>query len=513
VNPCIYVSYAWKAEEQSRLVERLEQSCRRREIDLKRDCNQIHYGDSIRAYMNELGRGGGVILVLSDAYFKSEYCMYELRELYKNSDFRKRIYPVVLKGTMLQKPIDRIPYLKHWEAERAALQQGLSEVDRTNTTKLNEALDAYADFRRLMDDLLAILADMNVLTEDVHLDTDFDALLNRLLPSPVVGDDVASTTKGLGLLKDLIAQYPAVAYAVTRSQEVIKSTSQQVSRLELFKNLHDALHEIEFGCLRPLQEGGPTQRLRPFKIAFEAQARRMADSVKSGEMNPALRDDIVDELKLAGDAFQGALDDPGDKTRAALLGELDTLIARLPPRMDAVIADAAAELNLNRLVELMTSIGDKLPASSVRRDANVMSMTASIDALKRLRDGLARLVAEHVQLQRLDSKLRTVCLGGTAQAGLAAEWNRIKLVRSRMEPPYSLPLDAALEDLEAMEAEIDQVFARGDGQQDAADLVREYFRSVSTVFRDVDTALKDFCLRLSEVNQPLAMLLDMSQSD
>jgi hypothetical protein len=108
--------------------------------------------------------------------------MYELREIYKNKDFRKRVYPVVLKGTRFHKPIDRIGYLEYWEAETSKLKSELEKVDRTYTRNLNEALDAYADFRRLMDELQAVLADMNSLTQDVHVGTDFEALLNRLMP-------------------------------------------------------------------------------------------------------------------------------------------------------------------------------------------------------------------------------------------------------------------------------------------------------------------------------------------
>jgi hypothetical protein len=52
-----------------------------------------------------------------------------------------------------------------------------------------------------------------------------------------------------------------------------------------------------------------------------------------------------------------------------------------------------------------------------------------IDALLRLGDELNPRVREHIQLQRLDSKLRAVCVGGVASGSLAGEWNRIRLVR------------------------------------------------------------------------------------
>ena len=77
-------------------------------------------------------------------------------------------------------PGDWVPYIKHWEEEKAKLEKELTTIRREYTRSLNAALDAYADFRRLMDKLLDILADMNILTEDIHVGTDFEALLDRI---------------------------------------------------------------------------------------------------------------------------------------------------------------------------------------------------------------------------------------------------------------------------------------------------------------------------------------------
>jgi hypothetical protein len=120
--------------------------------------------------MDELAAGCHVILVLSDAYFRSEFCMYELREIHNNKDFRRRVYPIALTGARFHRPFDRIPYLRHWEEETTRLQEGIGSLgDPKNTQRLRQALDDYADFRRLMEKLLDNLADMNRLIEDVHV--------------------------------------------------------------------------------------------------------------------------------------------------------------------------------------------------------------------------------------------------------------------------------------------------------------------------------------------------------
>jgi hypothetical protein len=155
--------------------------------NLPQDKGCIGYSDSIRAYMDKLAAGRYVVLVLSKPYFESDYCMYELREIYNNQNFRKRVYPIVISGTRFHKPLDRVPYIKHWEDEKAKLEKKLATISREYTKSLNATLDDYADFRRLMDELLSILADMNTLTEDIHVGTDFEALLDRIKPSQPPG--------------------------------------------------------------------------------------------------------------------------------------------------------------------------------------------------------------------------------------------------------------------------------------------------------------------------------------
>jgi TIR domain len=368
-------------------------------------------------------------------------------------------------------------------------------------TKLPEDAELPDDLRPLRDRQSAEITDTR---------WDYDMMqLIKDIAKIVPLDDVASANNAINILKDLITKVPAVADAVGRSKEVIENTYCQIDKLELFKTLHDALHTIEFECLRPMQEGGAATRLRPFKIKFTSEARRIQDSVRAHNMNPALRDDILDQLELTTAAFQAAVDTPGDVSFAEVAGELNVLLSGLPPRLDIGIAAAAAELNLDRLVELMHTVRNKITPRDSDNDTELGPFVNGINALERLRDELKRQVNEHTRLQGLESKLRTVCVGGTRLAALANEWSRIKLVRSRIVPPFSIPLQTAIHDLAEIEAEIGAVVGKGEVQP-AMDLLQEYFRAVGIVFRDVDTGLKDFCWRLSDVSKPLQIVLSMS---
>jgi len=220
----VYLSYAWKDETQKPLVEKLAQACQARGIELCYDKKDMRYGDSIRRFMDRIGAAEHVVLVLSEAYFTSEYCMDELCQIYARGNFRKRASPIVLAGTSFHKPKHGIGYLKHWEQQIAELRNGLDGLgSREHTQRSHAALDHYRDFRGMMEELQRILADMNTLSEDEHLESGFAAVLDRILagstaskPDPFRQQVVAEIRKTL---------------AAPSSAELVKALQNAISDL------------------------------------------------------------------------------------------------------------------------------------------------------------------------------------------------------------------------------------------------------------------------------------------
>lgn len=321
-------------------------------------------------------------------------------------------------------------------------------------------------------------------------------------------DDVASADTGIRLLKDLIRVEPGVADAMSRSREVIENTYRQLGRLDKFKTIHDALHMVEFECLRPMQRGGATG-LRLFKNKFVVQAVRIRKALEGDLLEKGVRDDLCYDLDRAATAMDAVARTPGDAAAfSTALGELNVLLSDIPPQMDVGISHAASEVNLDRLVDLMGRVRGVFSEGSSSRDAELGPFVRGIDSLQRLRNELSRRVAEHTNLQRLDSKLRTVCVGGTPPERVTGEWARVQRERARIVPPFSDEFAAVEGDLATIESEVAAALDRGE-LRTALELMGEYFSEVSTVFRFVDSELKEFCLRLGAVNQPLRTILDM----
>jgi hypothetical protein len=176
----------------------------------------------------------------------------------------------------------------------------------------------------------------------------------------------------------------------------------------------------------------------------------------------------------------------------------------VPDQLDQGMVNAAGDLRLDRLIELMEVVQRQVAMAAAGPTADLQPLWDAIDALKRLRAELTQRVAEHTLLQLLDSKLRSVCEGGTVDT-IATEWARVKRTRSRLVPPYSAEVAASSDDLLALENDIEAAIDTDASRAHA--LILEYFQVVGTAFRSADRGLLKLSGRLSEVSQPLKAIL------
>jgi internalin A len=124
--PEIFVSYAWgdhsseDARQRTEIVDRLCERLGKDSWHILRDSNVLRSGDIISGFIKRISLADHVIVVLSDKYLRSPYCMTELYSIYQRSvgekeDFLRRIVPLVLKDARFGTPEERVEYAKHWE--------------------------------------------------------------------------------------------------------------------------------------------------------------------------------------------------------------------------------------------------------------------------------------------------------------------------------------------------------------------------------------------------------------
>lgn len=175
----VFISYAW-GDEREQIVNQIDQSLQKRGIRIIRDKRDLGYKGSINAFMERIGKGDCVILVISDKYLRSPNCMFELVEVAENQRFQDRVFPIVLPDADIYNPVRRIQYIKHWEEKRAELAAAILTLDPANLHGIREEMDLYDRIRDKVSGLTSILKDMNTLTPEMHSESDFEELFNKI---------------------------------------------------------------------------------------------------------------------------------------------------------------------------------------------------------------------------------------------------------------------------------------------------------------------------------------------
>jgi internalin A len=179
----MFVSYAWgddSSEDSPKRTEIVDRLCETFGKDgwiIIRDKNAMRFGDLSSGFMKRIGLADHVIVVLSDKYLHSPYCMSELHSIYQRSvgekeDFLRRIIPLRLADARFGTWRDRLVYTKHWRAEFEEMEKHFKDL-------------AEADFRlyKAMQEWHNRIGDMLAYVNDVLSPHGFDE---------IVKDDFAS---------------------------------------------------------------------------------------------------------------------------------------------------------------------------------------------------------------------------------------------------------------------------------------------------------------------------------
>ncbi|MGC9972542.1 MAG: COR domain-containing protein [Bryobacteraceae bacterium] len=175
----VFVSYAW-TEPSKAIVDQIEKLCKDRSITLHRDKSKMRYRDSIREFMQRIGRGKCIVVVVSKDYLESADCMFELTEIDARGNIRDRVFPVVLEDANIYSAMGRLGYIKYWEQKKAELDSELKKVGGEHLEGSQKELNLYAKIRETIDRIVDILSDMNALTPEQHQGSNFQALLSAL---------------------------------------------------------------------------------------------------------------------------------------------------------------------------------------------------------------------------------------------------------------------------------------------------------------------------------------------
>jgi internalin A len=187
IQPTIYISYAWgdareTGTSREDIVDRLYRSLTINSYSVKRDKMDLGYKGLISEFMQEIGQGDLVVVVISDKYLKSPFCMYELLEISRNEGLHDRLFPLVLEDAAIRSTADCLAYIRHWKKEfdrLTPLVKDLTEVLAAEGGSFQE-YKKYQDITQNADHLLTYLANINSQTPELLAADDFATLKNAI---------------------------------------------------------------------------------------------------------------------------------------------------------------------------------------------------------------------------------------------------------------------------------------------------------------------------------------------
>lgn len=182
----VFVSYAWGeispiGDERMRFISELQEAFKRRGIKILIDKNEVTYKKSIKNFMDKIGNGKYVILILSEKYLKSKYCMYEALQILENDNYYDRIFPVVFSDTKIFEPLEVLEYIQFWTDKIKELNEKIVKIDALAYSKplINE-LELYFEIRRLLTKFTDVIADLNTLTPEKIKENDFEIIFDSI---------------------------------------------------------------------------------------------------------------------------------------------------------------------------------------------------------------------------------------------------------------------------------------------------------------------------------------------
>ncbi len=175
-NSSIFVSYSWKPESKV-VVDEIQAVLRTENIEIQRDINVLNYKGKITEFMNLIGKGKIIILVIGKDYLESENCMYELMQIASQPEVYERIVPIYLPSADIHKISLRVKYIQLWTDRNKEIESLPSNILMSMP---QDDIRLYRDISQKIGDLMQFLANINALSVEMHQETNWKDFKNTI---------------------------------------------------------------------------------------------------------------------------------------------------------------------------------------------------------------------------------------------------------------------------------------------------------------------------------------------
>lgn len=186
----IFLSYNHK---QSDYADKIEQYLNRHHVAVLRDRHDEKETDSISEFISRVGEADLVILLISDDYLKSYYCLYEALLAYSHRN-KRNLIPILMPDADVLTGKGHAHYLSYWKWESNSRREMLEDMPVTGAEALRRELRQVEVYRNYLGDFLAYIKD-TVCIHSEHKDA--LEVLHRCLCEKILDREVRYRQNGV----------------------------------------------------------------------------------------------------------------------------------------------------------------------------------------------------------------------------------------------------------------------------------------------------------------------------
>ena len=324
-----------------------------------------------------------------------------------------------------------------------------------------------------------------------------------------------SVKKGLFALHELAAQKD-IARIVGGAQTDLRNAFDQIAFLVDYKQLHDELHQLQFGCYNFLarsQDRFPDDEVfLENLIDYEAAFGRTVDVLKEISTRPNIKNanELTWILKLeqALQFLQDARDELDSALFARCVSMLRSILNTQPSRINTILVTAARNVRFENLVVTLKRLSTVILQSELSADdiERARQFAASVDALVVLGQAFGQQVTLHDRWQEIVNNLQEIDADPAHKLIDELRWQDLT---EMAHPLYANGVDDWLTTLRNAEHKLQDAIDTADRK--VITLRYKAYRSqADNCFFQVDKKLRDMCAYLTiDIRPQLSHLLDL----
>ncbi len=154
----VFISYSHRDK---RVADEVDESLRSHNLIVHRDIRDVSYRESFSKFMKRVRVSDFVLVVISDHFLKSEYCMFEVSEFIKDHNYDSRILPVVLESAKIYHIKDVVEYIKFWKLKYKELQTAVNGLSLEELSLVSKSAVRFKEFSMILGNFIEQIKDLN----------------------------------------------------------------------------------------------------------------------------------------------------------------------------------------------------------------------------------------------------------------------------------------------------------------------------------------------------------------